>query len=561
MKDRRIDAVLLGLSALGPAWLAAWHVGNVPDAAHDGGAARVLALDPQPWRAIDLAVGSLFAAAPFGTRAARAALGSAVVVAVAGAVLYVMARRLLTACADTQRLRFFVATIVALTPLVAAPWQIEGAAVGGSVTGALLVLLPVALAGEGAPWPAVALALGGALGYEPLVGLCAVAGAATIVVASRAARASLATACRQRPSLVGAGFLVGLSPWLLAVLRVRAAGVPLGAALASAWSGERGLSHAGSPAAFVSSEMGVVLIALAAGGAVLAMLVPRARALASASLVVAVAGWGSGWLGAPLGPTRFGGPVLAAFAAACVLAGVAMQALVRAIASARVPMARASAAMVVVLELAIPADMADDALVRAGRRATGATAAWDDAAWGTLPRHAVLLVTTAPVYTRALASRARGALPDDVTLVPTFLHGPRARGDLAADPALLPLWRDLELVGVPGEAALSSLAAVRPVAMSYEPAWGKSVAKHLVPLTLFDRFEPEPRGASDRRAGLDAFAPVRDRLALAIAADPELKEATTILLRARARLAVDLSGDADLVARTAADVVAFASRE
>ncbi len=558
MKDRRVDAFLMGLSALVAASLAAWHVGNVPDAAHDGGAARVLAFDPQPWRALDVVVGALLAAAPVGTRAARAALGGSLVVGAAGAALYALARRLLEACAETRRLRFFVATIAALTPLVAAPWQIEGAAVGGSVTGALLVLLPVVLAGEGAPWPAIALAVGAALGYEPLVGACAAAGVAAIFVASGAARASLATAWRQRPPLVPVAVLVGFSPWLLAVLHVRAAGVPLGPALASGGPCERGLSLAGSPVDFVSGEMGVVLGALVAGGVVLAMLVPRARPLAAASAVLVIAGFGSSWLGAPLGPSRFGGPVLAAFAAACALAGVAMQALVRVVATARVPMARASAAMVVVLELAIPADMADEGLVRAARRSTAATAAWDDAAWAALPPRAVVLVTAAPVYARALASRARGALADDVTLVPTFAHGPRARRDLGADPALLPLWRDLELVGAPSEAALSSLAAVRPVAMSYEPAWGKSVAKHLVPASLFDQFEPEPRGASDRRAGLDAFAPVRARLATAIAADAELEAMTATLLRARARLAVDLSGDADLVERTSADVHAFA---
>jgi hypothetical protein len=557
MKDRRIDAVLLGLSALGPGCLAAWHAGNVPDAAHDGGVARVLGLEPQPWRALDVAVGLLLSGFPVGTQAARAALGSALVLAASGALLYVMARRLLEACADTQRLRFFVATIAAITPVVAAPWQLEGAAVGGSVTGALLVLLPTGLAGAGAPWPAVALALGAAMGHEPLVGACALAGVGAILAASATARTSLATTWRERPSLVGVAVLVGLAPWLLAVVRVRAAGLPLGAALAAGWSGERGLSGSGSPIAFVSREMGVVLIALAAAGAVLAMLVPRARAPASACLVVAVTGMCSAALGAPLGPTRFGGPVLAAFAAACVLAGVAMQALVRAVAAARVPMARASAAMVVVLELAIPAEMADDALVRAGRRAAGAAAAWDEATWAALPPRTVVLITAAPVYARALASRARGALPADVTLVPAFPQGPRARPDLGDAAELLPLWRDLELVGTPGEAALSSLAAVRPVVMAYEPAWGKSVAKHLVPATLFDRFEPEPRGASDRRAGLDGFAPVRDRLARAVAGDPELREAAAVLLRARARLAVDLAGDADLVARTAADVRAF----
>src|ERR1700722_1169430 len=295
MKGSRTDAVLLGVSALVPACLVAWHVGNVPDAAHDGGVARVLGLDPQPWRALHVLGGALLAAFPGGRRAARAAHGGALVTAGAGAVLYVLARRLLGACADssrTGRLRFFVASIAALTPLVAAPWQIEGGAVGGSVAGALLVVLPVALAGEGAPWAAVALALGVAAGYEPLVGACAGAGCAALLASSPAARESpparrlggresVALAGRERGSLMAVAVLVGLAPWVLAVLRVRAAGVPLGAALLDGWAGERGLSHGGSPASFLSAEMGVVLTALAVGGAVLAMLVPGARPLAS----------------------------------------------------------------------------------------------------------------------------------------------------------------------------------------------------------------------------------------------------------------------------------------
>src|SRR5579859_3313827 len=239
------DAVLLGLSALVPGCLAAWHTGNVPDAAHDAAVARVLAFDPQPWRALDVVVGGLLAALPIGTRAARAALGSGLCAACAGAVVYVLSRRLLGACADTRRLRFFVASIATLTPLVAAPWQIESAAVGGSVTGAVLVLAPLALAGEGAPWALVALALGLALGHEPLVGACALAGCAALLGSSPAARASLANASRNRRPLLPVAVLVGLAPCLLAILRVRAAGLPLGPALAEAWSGERGVSHGG----------------------------------------------------------------------------------------------------------------------------------------------------------------------------------------------------------------------------------------------------------------------------------------------------------------------------
>jgi hypothetical protein len=564
MKGSRTDAFLLGLCALGPACLAAAHVGNVPDAAHDGAVARVLALDAQAWRALDVLVGVLLTAIPLGTRAARAALGSALVLAGAGVAAYSVARRLLGACADAGRLRFFVAAIAALTPLVAAPWQIEGAAVGGSVTGALLVLAPLAFLVEGPAFaPAAALSLGLAFGYEPLVGACAALACATFLgfhaslASGGAGRTSLSAVVAGRPVVLAAAFLTGLGPWLVALLRLRAAGAPLAGALADAWSGETGLSHGGSPLPFIGREMGMMLTALGAGGAALAMLVPAARPIAAALMAIATAGFACAWLGAPIGPTRFGAPVLAAFTASAILAGVAMQALVRATASARVPMARASAAMVVVLEMAIPADMADDALVRALPRASGAAALWDDAVWGGLPPESVVLVTRPAIYARALASRATHALRDDVAVVPTLLHDARAWRPLSDDPALVPIWRDLELLGVPSEASLSSLATLRPLATAYEPRWGKIVAKHLVPVTLFDRFEPEPRGASDRRRALDALAPLADRLARAVAGDPELQAAAAELLRARADLVVALASDPDLVARTAAAAHAF----
>jgi hypothetical protein len=112
-------------------------------------------------------------------------------------------------------------------------------------------------------------------------------------------------------------------------------------------------------------------------------------------------------------------------------------------------------------------------------------------------------------------------------------------------------------VGSPSEASLSSLASVRPLAMAYEPRWGRASGRHLVPLALLDRFEPEPRGASDRRKALDLFAPKRAQLAQAAGKDPELAEAAAYLLRARA-LDVAESGDRDLVSRTVDDVRAFA---
>jgi hypothetical protein len=441
------------------------------------------------------------------------------------------------------------------------------------VTGGLLVLLPSALlapacrprsapTADGSParvepWARGALALSLAFGYEPLVGASALAGCLGLLASSAPLRTSILAGWRSQATAIVASVLVGLGPFLFALLRVRASGAPISAALLDAWSGERGASRAGSPAPFIADEAGAVLAAMAIAGTVLATLVVAARPLACAMMAIVAAGFACGWLGAPLGPTRFGPSVLAAFAAMCVLAGVALQAVVRAVSMARVPLARTSAAMVLVLELSLPVVLADDAFVRALPRASGAAAAWDDAAWGALPGRSIVLVTTAPTYARALAAHAVNELRDDITVVPTFLHDMRSRRALAADPALVPMWRDLELAGAPSEGSLSSLAAARPVVMPYDRRWGRAIGKHLVPVTLFDRFEPEPRGASDRRRALDALAPLRDRLAREIDGDPETTAAAGTLLRARADLVAGLTGEPDLVARTAADLKLF----
>jgi hypothetical protein len=578
---RRANGALLLLATLAPACLAAARVANVADAAHDAGVARAMGLEAQPWRSLDAVVASLFAALPLGTRAARAGLGEALGTAAAGAALYVVTRRLARTCADAPWIGALTAAIATLAAVGSPMWLMEASAVAGSVTGALLVLLCIAVvsrvgdAGTPAPppWRATALVLGLAVGYEPLVGACALAACAAFIGAGADGRRGVATAWRTDARGIAACFVAGLTPLLLALARTRAAGVPMAAALGSGWAGERGASHAGSPVGLLRAEVGVVLGALAVGG--LALVARRElarkpppetspvapgrhpRPLAAALLVVVLAGFASGWAGAPLGPTRFGAPVLAAMGATCAFAGLAMHWIVRTIAQAKLPLARASAAMVLLLELAIPVDSADEALLRTLPRTSGAAALWDDLAWGELPPRTLVLVTDPRLGRRAAAAQATGALRGDLAVVPSQTRGVVAARVLSEDAALVPLWRDLELAGFPSEASLSSLASVRPLAMAYEPRWGRALGRHLVPVALLDRFEPEPRGASDRRKALDVFAPKRARLAQAAAKDPELAEATAYLLRARA-LDVAASGDRDLVDRAVDDLRAFA---
>jgi hypothetical protein len=270
-----------------------------------------------------------------------------------------------------------------------------------------------------------------------------------------------------------------------------------------------------------------------------------------------VLGFGSVAVGAPVGPARFGAPPLAALAAACAIAGVAIQAVVRAVATARVPLARSSAAMVLVFALVLPVEGAQQSWDTSFPPAGSATPIWDDAAWGALAPRTVVLVTDRRVYARALAARAVGSLRSDIALVPNVAGGVRAPRSLARDPAMLPLLRDLEIVGAPTEESLTVLASARPLAMSYQPSWGRAIARHLVPWTLLDRFAPEPRGASDRRRGFEAFAPKRDRLLLATGHDPDLADAAAWLLETRA-LVVAANNDRDLVQRARDDVRAVA---
>jgi hypothetical protein len=237
-----------------------------------------------------------------------------------------------------------------------------------------------------------------------------------------------------------------------------------------------------------------------------------------------------------------------------------MQAVVRAIAEARLPMAHASAALVLVLELVVPVDAADEALLRTRPRAAGQAAVWDDVAWGSLPPRAVVVVSDARLGRRAAAAAATGSLRGDVAIVRTYGQGFARERALAADAALVPLWRDLALEGSPSEAALSSLATARPLVLEYEPRWGRVLGKHLVAVGLLDRFEPEPRGTSDRRKALDAWAPKRERLARAAGKDPELAVAAAYPLRARV-LDVAASGDRDLVGRAVDDLHAFAPED
>jgi hypothetical protein len=95
--------------------------------------------------------------------------------------------------------------------------------------------------------------------------------------------------------------------------------------------------------------------------------------------------------------------------------------------------------------------------------------------------------------------------------------------------------------------------------MVFDPRWDRALARHLVPAGLVSRFEPEPRGASDRRHALDLARPDLARLERTAASpcDLELCAAAASLLRARA-IGFAAAGDREMIARGLDELRPFA---
>jgi len=529
---------MLAASTVVPAWLAAAHVGNVAGAAHDEGTVRVLGLGwTGLWRAADVLVAAPFLVLPLGTLAARAAAASAVVCGVAGALLYVLARRLLASCGGgAGRLSPAIAAVASLTATLSAAWQLESTSLAGSGLGALLCLAPLALASrrEGAasaPYgsptlPLAAFVMALAVSYEPVVGLAALASIGTFLLAGGKPEGHGRGAVRSGLVTVAAAAVAGLFPLALS-LAVRRSTLSILAAPLAASGGEGAAGGGLGP--FLHVELGWFGGALAAVGLGIAFVARgqaagdarRARGLAAALLVLAAVGLGAAWAGAALGPARYCAPVLAALGALWVLAGVTMEAAARAVAKAPIPLASASATMIIVIELTFPVLSADDALQRLDARGPSPSALWDEVAFGQLPARAVVLVREPRMLTRILSSRATGELRGDLSVIPLGdIVGPLASRELTLEPKMAPLWRDLLLEASPDEWALSSLSTARPLALPFEPQWERPLARHFVPAGLFAIFEPEPRGASDRLRAMDAFAPDLARLVKALRLAP-----------------------------------------
>lgn len=493
------------------------------DASCDAGVVRVVGRGyTGVWHGLDALVG-----APLGMHAQWASVVSATLL---GLAAYLLARKIVRALTPGG-LGVALSVVAAALATLTFPAQREATLVSGSVLGALLVVGPVVLAIEGAPTALVAVFLGLALTYDVPVGVAALASIAMLFAMSR-----------KRPSWRALGFaLAGAAPisWMLWRCDV-APHASLDVAPFAAWMGEGAAAHSRSAAfALARSELGVIALAFAAVGIVASLRARVSRSVGAALVAMVAIGALSPTFGAPVGPGRFGGALIAALVATSVLAAGGMAVVVSAIANARVPLARASAAMIVLLEIAVPVRVADDAALAMSMTKPRATAEWNARVLGALPRNAIVLLPTTRLFLRARAAAATGALRADVIIVSTFGLGSRATStEIAREPLLSPLVRDVALYGAPEEFSVSQLAQTRPLLLAFDARWDKRFARHLVPQGAFDRYSVEPRGPTERvKAFATALADAPPSTGIS-----ELDDATRDLLRARA-LAATATGE------------------
>jgi hypothetical protein len=527
--------------ALAPVATAIAHLRATSDATHDEDVIRVLGVGSTGiWREFDALIGMPALAFSFSTNVMRAQIVSALGCGLAAFLLYTAARGLLEQCAKTDRLGIFVAAIATWTATLGAAWQTEACSVGGSTWSAAFPFLALAILGgisagkrvHVASFPIAALACGLAISSEPVVGGATLVGALAFLFLGKIKPST-------RDAISGAAFLaIGAGgPIAFALWRRVASVYEIPAPSFS--SGMLGTLDVPAPQnllTFGHAEIGWIGLGAMVCGLALAWLVPRARPMATGLALLTVGASTAIHFGAPIGPDRYAAAALVVIAGAISLAAVAMQAAVRAVARANVPFAQASATMIVVLELTFPAVALDDASLRANDRKNKLGSHWDEEALADLPEHSIVFVSDSNVMRHLDAARATGSLRDDLLVVTLNSVGGRTTlRALAAEPKLAPVVRDVALTGQIAEFSLASLAAERPVFAQYDSRWDRSLTRHLVPEGLFDRFEPEPHGVTDRRKGLDAFLPLRQKLArdLSLPRDKEMTSITAAILRSR----------------------------
>lgn len=483
----------------------------------------------------------LAALLPIGGRVLRAALVSAVGLAIASRLVYALVARALEANADTPRLTPLLALTAALTTSLAAAWQLEGTIAGGATVAVVLVLAGLLLrpdprVGDARVW----------LGYGALVALTALeshaAGAALALALAAQVLALGELPPRRSVALLATGAAVAgafvLLPLVLRPLSGRAwVDLGLGLSAADVTAIDAAAERPGALGAWLR-DVGIVSVGLALAGAVWSVARRRTRWIALPMLAWVVAD-----LVFPAARTGLVTPDaltplrLLAIAALAAFAALGVHTLALGLTRASIPMARHVSVLLVAFQLTLVLVTGEDSSYVADRRSQSAAETWTDEAIGGLPPRSLLLVRSEAVAWRLWAARhARGERPDIVVVpVPLLTRGSVASSLLQDEPALAPLIRDLVISGRPTEYALSTLADARPLYVELDPSWDRRLVHHLIPRPLWLGFAAHALGRSDRTEALGRAERAFERT-LAAAKTPDFTDhATLSVLSTRAR--------------------------
>ncbi len=474
---------------------------------------------------------------PVGGRLLRAALVSALGVALASRLAYELARRLLEDNALSPRLTPPLALSAALLATFSPVWQLEGTIAGGATLAvallfAGLLLRPRAATRDARVW----------LGFGALISLTVfeshVAGLALMLVLGVQVAVLAEVPPRRSVVLCAVGAavtaLLCLVPEVVRPLSGRA-WVDLGYGLSTAplAAVDTAARHPGAVTAWLR-DVGVISMALAAVGGAWGILRGRTRWLMAplGALVLADVLFPASRAGVlspdPLSPLR-----LAAVVALAIAAALGVHTVVLGLRRAQIPMARPAAVLLVVFNFTLVLVTAEDSSYVADRRSQYGAEVWTDEALGDLPPHSMLLIRSPAVAWRLWAARlVRGERPDIVVVpLPLLDHGSIASELLAREPKLAPLVRDMAIRGRPTEYSLSTLADARPLFVELDPHWDQRLVDHLTPRPLWLGFAPHALGRSDREPALAEGRKAFSRV-LAAAITPGHRDGATLAVLA-----------------------------
>lgn len=521
-----------------PWLLGIWHANPNPLFASDFALVRSFFVLPVGFEGlVSAALSALAGCLPLGGLALRSAFVSAFGLGLGGLFTYRLARGFVQRSGARVALEGPLSLLAALGATVGPSWLLEGSVAGGHALAAALALAALDVA-EPREWSA-----------RRSVALAGIAAATLLESRWTGVGVVLALGVRRTlnrvPLASTEGFALGVgfaAPLLLPVAAFFAfvastsarAGMALGSTASSFLPSAGAVERSVALSAWLT-EVGVIGLALSLVGVGVLLRVAAERRVFAPLLVFL--GLDLALRAANVDATRHDpmwGVRLVALSTLGAAGVLALAKLLGWSARARIVFARPAGILLFVYGVTLVLVSAEDSARAVENRELSAAGQYTEAALGSLPPNSVVLVRSEPVLFRLLAAQAtRGSRPD-VLVVPFQLleRGGTRAAELAREPGLLPLVREMLLKGEPSEFALSALADARPTFVDLGPFADERLAGHLVPQPFFTAFAPQPLARSDRQRELERGASGFSRVVSALKRAPDGDPATRSVLAA-----------------------------